>query len=482
MQRLIVISSLILCVLCAFAGAQSSSGTTPTGTQTMSPGLQKMVTIDAEDAFLPSILAILAQESGYNIVTGPGVNKEERVSVHLKDTPIEQAMNLVVRAAGLSYELVGNSFLVASADKLKAEVGLTSYVIALQYSSAAEVAKMLQDFNAKVQVDTAGNKLLVITSAKVISEIERVVTAVDRPSLQIMLEATLIEVAVEDEEKLGIDWGKLSEISTTVIEMGNNNLEANGPISNDVPLLVPPVTRYKELPDQIGFYPVDGFLDAGYMARQPTLFQVTLDFLMKNNKAEVLANSKIATMNNRAAVLKVVDVIPYILSAGGVGGQVQVLEKEVGIMLQIKPTVNTDGYITTEITPEVSSVFQLVGPQSNIPWIVKRTSTTTIRIKDGQSIVIAGLLGVNAKLTQHKFPFLGDIPLIGGLFQHKAENVKKTDLIIQITPKILTGEGSGIEMPEIIEKAKERFLSGVTPDEEKGNGPKLVLEPAKPGQ
>ena len=72
-----------------------------------------LITIHAEDAFLPSILTILAKESGYNIVTDPNVNKQDKVSIHLDEVPIEQAINLVVRAVGLSYEVVGNSFLVA---------------------------------------------------------------------------------------------------------------------------------------------------------------------------------------------------------------------------------------------------------------------------------------------------------------------------------------------------------------------------------
>ena len=78
-----------------------------------------LITVHAEDAFLPSILAILAKESGYNIVTGPNVNKQDKVSIHLDEVPIEQAINLVVRAVGLSYEVVGNSFLVADPKKLK---------------------------------------------------------------------------------------------------------------------------------------------------------------------------------------------------------------------------------------------------------------------------------------------------------------------------------------------------------------------------
>ncbi len=432
-------------------------------------GLEKLVTIDAEDAFLPSILAILAEESGYNIVTGPGVNKEERVSVHLRNTPIEQAMNLVVRAAGLSYETIGNSFLVADAKKLKQEVGLSSYVIELQYALATDVQSLLSDFNAKVNVDITGNNLLVITSPKVIAEILNVIAKVDKPALQIMLEATLIEVAVEDEEELGIDWGKLAQLNTSFVEMG--------PDEYGTPSLVPEAARYRELPDELDFYPVEGFLDAGYMARQPTVFQVTLDWLIKNNRAEVLANTKIATMNNRTAILKVVDVIPYILSAGGVGGQVQVYKEEVGIKLEIRPNVNTDGYITTEITPEVSNVFQLIGTTTNIPWVTRRTSTTTVRVKDGQSIIIAGLIGVNTKVTNHKFPFLGDLPIIGGLFRHKSENIKKTDLIIQITPRILSADNPGGEIPETLQETKDKYLSDAAPliDGTDRTAPKVVF-------
>ena len=90
-----------------------------------------LVTVHAEDAHLPSILAILAKESGYNIVTDPNVNRQEKISIHLDDVPIEQAINLVVRAVGLSYEVVGNSFLIADPKKLKEEVVVSSYVIEL---------------------------------------------------------------------------------------------------------------------------------------------------------------------------------------------------------------------------------------------------------------------------------------------------------------------------------------------------------------
>ena len=93
---------------------------------------ESLITLHAEDAFLPGILAILARESGYNIVTDPNVNRQDKISIHLDQVPIEQAINLVVRAVGLSYEIVGNSFLIADPKKLKEEVGVTSYVVTLK--------------------------------------------------------------------------------------------------------------------------------------------------------------------------------------------------------------------------------------------------------------------------------------------------------------------------------------------------------------
>jgi len=437
--RVLLVAALFLLTSAVFAQMGDSKGMAPLEGST---ALNKTVTIDADDASLPTVLSILAGESGYNIVTGPGVNKQERISIHLKDTPIEEAMNLVVRAAGLSYEVVGHSFLIADSRKLKEEVGLTSYVVDLQYANAQEIADLLQDFNASVQVDLSGNKLLLITSPKVINEIRQVIAAVDKPPLQIMLEARLIEVAVEDEEKLGINWNKLTPFQTVVYE-------------GQTP---PNPFRPAELPQQVPYVPIDNMNDFGKIGYQEPIFQLAVDYLLKNNLAEVLANSQIATMNNKPASIEVVDKIPFILSAGGVGGQVRTQTEEVGIKLDIVPTVNTDGYITTAITPEVSNVFQLIGPDQNIPWVVSRKATTTIRVKDGQSIIIAGLLGVNRKHTIYKVPFLGDIPFIGGLFRQKSVTAKKTDLIVQITPRIIKDGDVTVHKSDLIKAAEAHAL------------------------
>lgn len=447
-------------------------------TACLSANGENLVSVHAEEANISTILAILAQESGYNIVTGPLVNKDDRLTIHLEETPIDQAINLVVRAAGLSYEFVGNSILVAQQARLNEEVGISPHVFSLQYANATDVLELLTNVTENITVDKSGNKLLVTASPKTIAEIAEIVKRVDIPATQIMLKARLIEVAVSEEEKLGIDWAKLASVSSILVENANPlkiaedtytgslfpgydwTRDEEGNIFDDVE----PV-KAGEIPTNL-YYQKLGSGGIGY-SRQMTAFDVTLDFLLKNNKAEVLANSQVVTINGHEANISMVDVVPYILSSGGVGGQVQVQREEVGIKLNIVPTVNSDGYITTSITQEVSSIYDFIGPDQNIPWVKKRISNTTIRVKDNESIIIAGLLGADRKYTKHRFPLLWRLPYLGEkFFTHTVEHENKTDLIIQITPKVIKDHYSGIEKNPLHIITDESFINS-NPVEEK---------------
>ena len=427
-----------------------------------------LITIHAEDAFLPSILSILAKESGYNIVTDPNVNKQDKVSIHLDEVPIEQAINLVVRAVGLSYEVVGNSFLVADPKKLKEEVGVTSYVITLKYATAEDVKNLLQDISDQVQVDIPGNKLLVNASPKKIAEIIQVVESIDVPAIQIMLETRLIEVAADIEEQLGLDWSKIASYKTILAENGVPLEDGGGSV-------VPDDQTVGQVPATMGFNRLSGLFEKDktgilpkYFSRQLTVFDLTLDLLMRNNKAEVLADSRLTTINGREANIKLVDIVPYILSSGGVGGQVQVQKEEVGIKLNVLPTVNTDGYITVKVEPEVSTIFEFIGPDANIPRVKSRMSSTTIRVKDGESIIIGGLLSNDKKETSYKFPLLHKLPYIGEkLFTSNGIIERKTDLIIQITPKIIQDEYTGIAKSDAIKKYEDYVIKDAYQNDEK---------------
>ena len=430
-----------------------------------------LVSIHAEDTHLPSILAILAEESGYNIVTGPNVQSKNKLTIHLDGVPIDQAINLVIRAAGLSYEIVGNSILVANQSKINEDVGVSPAVITLQYANAEEVALLLKDITEKISVDATGNKLLVTASPKKIAEVEKIVSEIDVPSIQIMLEARLIEVALNDTEELGIDWERLASTTMIFAESGEpQNITESLVTGSYLPGYVPEVietadgassfifeqitgTATGAIPDQMAFTRSDGMNPFG---RQLTAFDLTLDMLLKDNRANILTNSQIVTVNGHEAEIQMVDVIPYLASNGGFGNSnFQVLKETVGIKLKILPYVNTDGYITTQITPEVSSIQSWTA--QGYPWTKKRTSTTTVRVKDGETIVIAGLITTETIHTDTKVPLLWRIPFIGKKwFTHAEKQDKKTDLIIQVTPSIIKDNYSGIDKKDYHKDAEEK--------------------------
>jgi len=426
-----------------------------------------LVTIHAEDANLASILIIIAEDSNYNIVTGPSVAQTKKLTIHLDNAPILDALDLIIRAAGLSYEIKGNSILVAESSKLDEEIGVETYLIELKYANAKEVKDLLANITENISIDKSSNNLLIKASPKKIMEIKEVISVIDIPAIQIMLEARLIEVASTDEEKLGIDWAKLSKLTTILAENAAPLNVAGGGTSGS---LLPGMTYIVDdlgniietfepqasgqIPGQMYFQRLGGN-DIGF-SRQMTAFDITLDMLIKNNEATVLADSKVVTLNGHAASISMVDIVPYILSSGGVGGQVQVAREEIGIKLDILPTVNKDGYITTKITPEVSSIYDFIGPDQNIPWVKKRISNTTIRVLNNESIIIAGLLASDKRYETHKVPILHLIPFIGKkIFTSTSEIERKTDLIIQITPRIVIDNYSGIEKNKSHESAEE---------------------------
>ena len=431
------------------------------------------VTIHAEDAPLSSVLAMLAQESKYNIVTGPNVNNHDKLTIHLTNVPISQAINLVVRASGLSYEIVGSSILVAAHSSISQDVGITPHVISLQYANPDDVAKLLQNITTQITVEKSGSNLLVSASPKKIAEIEDIVRKIDVPALQIMLEARLIEVSLTDEEELGIDWAKLAEMSWIIAETGGKIVLPDG---NTTGSIVPGMDysyntateAYEEtfnamktgiLPENMFFNRLNNIPFANGASRQLTAFDATIDFLLRENKAQILANSQVVTLNGHEANISMVDIVPYILSSGGVGGQVKVQREEVGIKLSILPTVNTDGFITTSVTPEVSSIYDMIGPDRNIPHVKKRISNTTVRVLDGQTIVIAGLLSANKRLDISKLPLLWRIPYLGEkFFTHRSEKIEKTDLIVQITPRIIRDNYSGIDKSIDHEQAEHELF------------------------
>jgi type IV pilus secretin PilQ/predicted competence protein len=391
-------------------------------------GATRLITLDAEDAPLASVLKILAEKGDLNIITGTGANTASRLTIHMKDVPLDQAVNLVVRAAGLAYERIGNSILVAEARALQEETGLSSYVVDLKYAAAEDVKGALRNIAENVQVDKSGNRLVVVTSPRVISQIEEIVRVMDVPARQVVLEARILEVSTGDAMQLGIDWDRLNRQGVVIVEGGSG------------------ATRQGTIPDSLPFFGAGGSYPNMWslrgMSRQAFAWQTTIDLLIRTGKARVLANPKIATLNGREASILIGERIPFTVTgtvfAGGAAAETRQVEKEeVGIKLKITPLINADGYITTQITPEVSSVTGYKGVNGDLPVVATRQASTTVRLKDGDSVIIGGLLSEEETTNITKVPLLGDIPLLGFLFQHRGVSTSKRDLVIEVTPHIM---------------------------------------------
>jgi type II secretory pathway component GspD/PulD (secretin) len=386
-------------------------------------GESNLVTLEVDNASITSVFQVLTEKSGWNIVTSPGV-EDRRISIRVIDVPVEEAFDLVVKAAALGYERIGSSILVAEPDQLGEEASLSAFVVKLNFADAAEVTAILKDMTPFVKPDIGGNQLVCIAGPKVKSEILDVIREIDQPPVQIMLEARLIEVSVDDLIEIGVDWDQLNSITNIVAE--------------GTPCPSPPDVFPEEMPFEIRD------LGGTTLSRQLKAFNVTLDFLIHDGKAELLADTKLVTMNNRTADIHIGDIVPYIVTtyaagASGVTEQAKIEKEKIGIKLSITPYVSDDGFITTRIEPEVSSIIGWVGPNADIPWVKTRKATTNVRVKDGETIVIAGLLNEEKTTQISKLPILGHIPVLGKLFQHTMINEKKTDLIVEITPKLIEG-------------------------------------------
>jgi len=403
------------------------------GLVTLLPGsvsraADRLITLDAEDAYLPSVLKILAEKGNLNIITGPGVTGD-RLSIHIRDVPVDQAVNLVVRAAGLAYERIGNSILVADPKSLKEETGLSSYVIELKYADANDVKAALKDLSAQIEIDRGGNRMIVVTSPRVIAEIRDIVKEMDVPAKQVMLEARIVQVSTGDTKRLGIDWDQLNRQGAIFVEGSYDSAVGNGD----------QIRGLKVFPNTPGTNDIFKFQNFSRIAQ---VYRVALDLLIREGTARVLANPKVATLNGHEANILIGSRIPYITSGTLFAGNAaaptqQVQREEVGIKLSITPLINEDGYITTTIKPEVSSVDRFTGVNNDLPVVATRQASTTVRLKDGNSVIIGGLLSEQRTTSVTKVPILGSIPGIGYFFQHHSITSDKTDLVIEVTPRLM---------------------------------------------
>lgn len=404
--------------------------------------LRKPVTFNAADEPLSSVLGTLSRLSGTNIVlatdqTGGADKEEKRVTINVKDVPVETAVSLVARSTGLSYRVIGdNTFLVGTKQNISEEVGERSNIIYLNNLDAAKVSQALEDTEGVIVPLEGQNAIMVYANPETFANIQKLVESIDVEQSQIEIRVRLIEVHLSNAKKYGIDWSRLNHLTTILAEDPINSDGAGLPYNyTDVTGYLPhgDPTDFEILPDQQYFQRINGFHDIGHFSRQLTAFDITIDWLLENNAAKLLTDTRVTALNGVEAEIHIGEVVPFVVTDND--KQIQVEREEVGIMLKVTPTVNKDGMIKAMIAPEVSSVTELVG--GYVPRTKVRRITSTVTVPNEHKIIVGGLL--NSSITQKttKLPFLGDLPYIGKLFQHRYELIENTDLIMEITPRLV---------------------------------------------
>ena len=402
----------------------------------------RRISIKATESSFSAVLDELAEISGINIViaTDPSVTgpeNEQRITVTLRDVSVETALSNIVRIVGLSYRYVGeNTFIVGPRDRIREEVGERSYIIHLNHVQAEKMEKAFEAFGGKVTAIEGQNMLMVNANPETFSEIMQRIEQIDVPQMQIEIRARLIEVSINDSKRIGIDWSRLNSLKTIIAENPVNGAGVGLPWNySDETGLLPhgDLFDFGKLPETQYFQKIDGFNDVGRFSRQLTAFDVTLDWMMENNAAQLLTDTSVTAINGEEAEIFIGEIIPYV--ATDRENEYVVEREEVGISLKILASVNQDGLITVAVNPSASNVIGLI--DGRLPRSRERRASTIVTVANGEKIHAGRLLSSDLITTENKIPLLGDIPFLGALFRHKITINQNTDLVIEITPRII---------------------------------------------
>ncbi len=308
--------------------------------------------------------------------------------------------------------------LVASLDK---PGHMETRIYALQYADAEEISQQLQTLLTPnlgaLQVLGATNQFLITDLPQKLDLISQTLSLIDRRDRQVYIEARIIQVSLTDNLKLGINWEALT-----------NKIEELGPVgvSADYNILSSSDQGLR--------------FSSGLLSEKN--YEFVLEALAEVGKADLLSAPHITATNNNESRILVGSSIPYkTVDTREENGAIRTFEKvtmvDVGIKLYVTPTINDSNFIRLKIRPEVSSVTSF---SDGIPVVEKTEAETEVLIKDGVTLIIGGLIKEELRETVKKIPLLGSIPILGKLFSSTDREKVKSELLIFITPHLITGE------------------------------------------
>ncbi|MFA5275364.1 MAG: type IV pilus secretin PilQ [Candidatus Omnitrophota bacterium] len=448
----------------------------------VAPEKAENVTLDFKDADIQSVLRIISYKAGVNIVTTPDVIGN--VTIRLVDVPWDKALDTVLRTYGFGYERQANIIIVSPLEKLttqkEQEVKLAQVqptateVFTLKYIDAQDAKKSLDpqlsprgkitvlemsgqagwQFAATVKGESMGarkretqatlgrSKVLIVSDIPpVLEKIREVIQQIDVMPKQVLIEAKIMEVDKDKLRDIGFEWGTGSTGAQTKIiqsvplgrstQIGGNSLSS----------LVKPGT-FNPISKLSGITPYDAGFSMLYQKLTGTEFSVLVHALEEDVHTNTLSAPRIMALNNQEATILIGTKYPILMTTDTGAGTTAVTTvtldyyQDIGIQLNVVPQIGANDYINMVIHPAVSSFASTLG-SNEYPIIETREAETRVLMKDGETIVIGGLLKDVKSRGRTGIPFLKDIPWMGNLFQRDTNDTSKIELLVFVSARII---------------------------------------------
>ncbi|WOI37175.1 type IV pilus secretin PilQ family protein [Alteromonas sp. CI.11.F.A3] len=407
------------------------------------------ISLDFQDVPVRQVLQIIAQVNGFNLVTTDTVTGN--VTISLSGVPWDQALDMILRVKGLDKRLEGNILLIAPTEELTARetqalqskkqvsdlAPLSTVNISVNYAKAANLATILKSSEGgilsergTVTVDERTNTMLIRDTLPSIDEARKMIDALDIPVKQVLIESRMVTVLDNVDEELGVRWGLSDRESDSGVSGSIEGAEtiAGGSIPSiddrlNVNLPVSGATG------TIGFQ-IASLVDG-------TILDLELSALESENKGEIIASPRITVANQQEAYIEQGTEIPYVQATSS--GATSVEFKKAVLSLRVTPQITPDNRIILDLVVTQDTRGETVSTSTgDAVAIDTQEIKTQVLVENGETIVLGGIFQQTSTDNVSKVPLFGDLPFLGVLFRNTSEFQEKRELLIFVTPKIIT--------------------------------------------
>lgn len=386
----------------------------------LKPPFDKPVTLELRDANIKMVFEALTRTTGINFILDKDIKPDTKATVYIKKARIEDAIEMVLATNGLQKKVLSETNALVfpnTTQKLKDYQDLMIRSFYLTNAKAKDVAAMLKTMlkTKDLHVDERLNMIVLRDTPEVVRVAEKLVASNDMADPEVMLEMEVLEISRSRLQELGITYPtQLAVVGATATATSMSIEALRNVTSNNINVSPLPAINFKKTAGDVN----------------------------------LLANPRIRVRNNDKAKVQVGDKVPVITTTAtaGVGSSETVQYVDVGLKLEVEPRITLDSYVNIKVALEVSSLGEKtkLTNGSTVYQIGTRNASTLLRLKDGETQVLAGLISDDERKSANRLPGLGDIPLLGRLFSNQTDSRNKTEIVLAITPRVL----SNIQRPE----------------------------------